>query len=98
MANDTITPDAPTVAVELPAALVALFPGAPREVSLTATTVAEAIDGLNAMWPGMRDRLCDSTPRIRRHLNVFIDGERATLATPLRQGAEVFIITAISGG
>jgi hypothetical protein len=31
-------------------------------------------------------------------MNVFVDGERATLETPLRPGAEVFILTAISGG
>ena len=37
-----------------------------------------AIDALDARWPGMRDRLCDSTPAIRRHINVFVDGERAT--------------------
>ena len=53
---------------------------------------------LDARWPGMRDRLCDSRPRIRRHINVFVAGERATLATRLAPGAEVIIMTAISGG
>ena len=46
----------------------------------------------------MRDRLCDTTPAIRKHINVFIDGERAKLETPLKPGTEVFILTAISGG
>jgi molybdopterin converting factor small subunit len=46
----------------------------------------------------MRDRLCDSRPRIRRHINVFVNGERATLKTPLAPGAEVIVMTAISGG
>lgn len=46
----------------------------------------------------MRDRLCDSTPAIRRHLNVFVDGERATLATPLRADAGMLVTTAMSGG
>ena len=46
----------------------------------------------------MRDRLCDSTPRIRRHINVFVEGERATLGTRLAPGMEVFVMTAISGG
>ncbi|MBS0644087.1 MAG: MoaD/ThiS family protein, partial [Proteobacteria bacterium] len=53
---------------------------------------------LDANWPGMRDRLCDSSPAIRRHISIFVDGERATLRTRLHQGAEVFIMTAISGG
>ena len=86
------------VLVQLPAALLALFPDAPARVRMEAATVCHAIDALDARWPGMRDRLCDSAPRIRRHINVFVDGERAGLDTPLAPGAEVFVITAISGG
>ncbi|HUN41060.1 MAG TPA: MoaD/ThiS family protein [Acetobacteraceae bacterium] len=65
---------------------------------MAAATVEEVMDALHARWPGMRDRLCDSTPRIRRHINIFVDGEKATLSTKLREGADVFIMTAISGG
>jgi molybdopterin converting factor small subunit len=46
----------------------------------------------------MRDRVCDSRPAIRRHINVFVDGDKATLDTPLEPGTEVIIMTAISGG
>lgn len=95
-ANDGSSP-APVV-VLLPAVLVQLFPGAERQVALTASTVGEAIDALDGRWPGMRDRICDSTPAIRRHMNVFVDGERATLGTRLAPGAEIFVMTAISGG
>ncbi len=86
------------VTVLLPSVLLRLFPGAPREVALEAGTVAEVMEGLEARWPGMRDRLCDSTPAIRRHLNVFVDGERARLETRLPPGAEVIVMTAVSGG
>jgi molybdopterin converting factor small subunit len=86
------------VTVVLPRALLDLFPEAAREVHLSALTVREAIGGLEARWPGMRDRLCDSTPRLRRHLNVFVEGRRATLDTPLPPGTKVYILTAISGG
>ena len=89
---------AATVTVLLPAALAKLFPGAPRQVEIAAGTVAEAMAALDARWPGMRDRLCDSTPAIRRHLNVFVDGQKAGLATPLRPGAEMLVMTAMSGG
>jgi molybdopterin synthase sulfur carrier subunit len=78
--------------------LVDLFPGSVRRLEMTASTVDEMMDGLDARWPGMRDRLCDTSPAIRRHINVFIDGERATLETRLTPGAEVFVLTAISGG
>ena len=86
------------VLVVLPGILVNLFPGSVREVALSASTVREAIDALDARWPGMRDRLCDSRPAIRRHINVFVDGNKATLDTPLTPGTEVIIMTAISGG
>lgn len=82
----------------LPAVLLRLFPMANSAVDVEAGSVAELFDALDARWPGMRDRLCDSRPAIRRHLNVFVDGERATLPTRLRPGAEVVILTAISGG
>jgi sulfur-carrier protein len=86
------------VLVVLPRLLVNLFPGSVREVAVSASTVREAIDALDARWPGMRDRLCDSRPAILRHINVFVDGERAALDTPLAPGTEVIIMTAISGG
>jgi molybdopterin converting factor small subunit len=86
------------VVVVLPTALLRLFPGCEPEATVSATTVWQMIDALDARWPGMRDRLCDSSPRVRRHINIFVEGERANLQTPLSPGAEVFIMTAISGG
>jgi len=96
--NDQPSLASPPVVVTLPAVLVRLFPGSLRRVELSASTVGEVIDALDARWPGMRDRLCDSTPRIRRHINVFVEGERASLETRLAPAAEVIFLTAISGG
>lgn len=84
--------------MRLPGVLVDLFPGAPRRLEVPAATVDEMVDQLDERFPGMRDRLCDSTPAVRRHINIFVDGERAQLDTPLRPGCEVFVLTAISGG
>jgi molybdopterin synthase sulfur carrier subunit len=86
------------VAVTLTPALTRLCPGCPRQLPLDAASVSELLDALDTRWPGMRDRLCDSMPRIRRHINIFVDGERAALETRLKSGADIFIITAISGG
>ncbi len=86
------------VAVKLPHALMVLFPEPVQEVKVEASTVAEMLDALDARWPGMRDRLCDSTPRIRRHLNIFVEGKRAELDTGLRPHAKVYVLTAMSGG
>ncbi|MGO4834616.1 MoaD/ThiS family protein [Rhizobiaceae sp. 2RAB30] len=99
MTSRQTPPDAaPTVVARLPGPLVDLFPGAPRRVEVSAATVGQMIDALDARWPGMRDRLCDSRPAIRKHINVFVDGERATLETRIAPGQDVFILTAISGG
>lgn len=86
------------VLVRLPTVLTILFPGAPPRVELRAGTVAEAIDGLNERWPGMGDRIRDTSPAIRRHINIFVDGRKARLETKLAPGAEMFVLTAISGG
>ena len=86
------------VVVSLPPVLLNLFPGAVGRVKVSAATIGEMIDALNDRWPGLRDCLCNSRPAIRRHINIFVEGERATLETRLRPGAEVFVLTAISGG
>jgi molybdopterin converting factor small subunit len=98
MLNDESARASPPVVVTLPPALVRLFPGAVRRLELAASTVGEMIDALDSRWPGMRDRLCDSRPAIRRHINIFVEGRRATLETRLSPDAEVTVLTAISGG
>jgi sulfur-carrier protein len=60
--------------------------------------VAEAIERLEERWPGMRDRLCEPGPVLRRHINVYVDRERAELETPLGAASRVDVIAAISGG
>jgi molybdopterin synthase sulfur carrier subunit len=84
--------------VLLPRSLVSLFPGAPRRCEVEAGTVAEAIDRLDDVAPGMRNRLLDAGPSIRRHINVFVDGVPASLATPLEPESVVHVIPAVSGG
>jgi molybdopterin converting factor small subunit len=96
--DDGFARAAPTVAVTLPPNLVRLFPGAVRRLELPAASVGQLLDALDARWPGMRDRLCDSRPAIRRHISIFVEGRRAALDTPLAPGTEVAIMTAISGG
>jgi molybdopterin synthase sulfur carrier subunit len=84
--------------LHLPATLPPLFSGLPRHVEIEAGTVAEAIDRLNERWPGLRDRLCEPGPALRRHINVYVDRERGDLATALEPGSRVDVIAAISGG
>jgi molybdopterin converting factor small subunit len=82
----------------LPSSLVSLFPGMPGRVQVEAASVAELIHRLDQEWPGVRFRLCDAGPIIREHINIFVDGEKSTLATALRPDSEVRILTAVAGG
>ena len=84
--------------LRLPSTLPLVFPGLPRELELEATTVADAITRLEERWPGLRDRLCESGPSLRRHINVYVDGSRADLDTELKPGSRVDVVAAISGG
>lgn len=84
--------------VYLPGSLVRLFPGAPRRVELEAATVHEVIVQLEVRWPGMSSRLCDAGSSLRQHINIFVDGERAALSTPVAPASEVLIVPAVSGG
>jgi molybdopterin synthase sulfur carrier subunit len=84
--------------VHLPRSLVALFPSLPRRVEVDGSDVDEVLRGLETSTPGLRDRLVEPGPRIREHINIFVDGERATLATPVGPGSVVHVIPAVSGG
>jgi len=84
--------------LHLPSTLPTLFHGLPRHLEIEAGTVDEAIKRLDERWPGLRDRLCEPGPALRRHINVYVDQERADLTTPLGARSRVDVIAAISGG
>jgi molybdopterin converting factor small subunit len=84
--------------VLLPRALLALFPGAEKRNDVSGSTVAELLVALDASIPGLRDRLVDAGPRLRPHINVYVDGSPADLTTPVGAAATVHVIPAVSGG
>ena len=85
--------------VHLPRTLTPLFPDLPRRIEIDAPTVHQAIDELEARWPGVRDRLCElGRAEIRPHIHFYVDQERAGLDTALEPRSRVDVIAAISGG
>ena len=84
--------------VLLPRSLLALFPGVERRQQLAGDTVDDVLAALDVAAPGMRDRLVEEGPRLRPHINVFVDGRPADLATPVGADATVHVIPAVSGG
>ena len=84
--------------VLLPRSLLALFPGIARRHDVAGATVDAVIAALDGRVPGLRDRLVEAGPRLRPHINVFVDGLPADLATTVGDTATVRVIPAVSGG
>jgi molybdopterin converting factor small subunit len=84
--------------VHLPTTLPPLFQGLPRQLDVDAATVDDVIAKLDEQWPGLRDRLCEPGPCLRRHINVYVDKRRGDLDTTLDERSRVDVIAAISGG
>lgn len=72
------------------------------EVAGSASTVAEALERLWALYPGLRDRVATEGGEVREHVNIFVGQENIRytggLTTPVDQDAEISIFPAISGG
>lgn len=84
--------------VLLPRSLLALFPGVERRHHVAGDTVGEVIETLDAAVPGLRDRLVESGPRLRPHINVFVAGSPAALDSPVAPDDVIHVIPAVSGG
>ncbi len=72
------------------------------EVKVNGTNIKELIEDLEKNFPGIKDRICDETGKIRRFINIYVNEEDVRFlqqdATPLKDGDEVSIIPAIAGG
>jgi sulfur-carrier protein len=86
------------VQVVLPRSLAILIPNLPRRAEVDGTTIGEVIAALDAEWPGVADRVLEAGPAIREHINVFVDGNLATLDSPVTRTSVVHVIPAVAGG
>lgn len=107
----TVTPGAAataasgTVRVVLPGMLRDLTDGlgdVAAPVGPGGADLATVLDRALRRWPRVDSRVRDERGEIRRHVNVFVDGEDAKrgagLATQVRPGSVVHVINAVSGG
>ncbi len=71
-------------------------------VDAPAASVSDALSLLWTRCPGVRDRVITERGEVRPHINIFVDGESirdsAGLGTRVRDGAEIVILPAVSGG
>ena len=89
------------VTVRIPTPLQRLTSGQ-GEVSCEGMTVLELLSDLERRYPGMKERICDETGKLRRFVNVFVNEEDIRFLqgdqTAVKNGDEVSIIPAIAGG
>ena len=78
------------------------FTGGAEEVGVGGATIASAIEDLESKFPGIKERLCDEQGRVRRFVNIYVNGDDIrflnSLETPVKEGDEVSIVPAIAGG
>jgi sulfur-carrier protein len=68
-------------------------------VTVTGSSVREAIENLEAGYPGIKERLCEGD-KVRPNISVMVDGHVSHLKMreKLKGDSEVHFVIAISGG
>ena len=67
-----------------------------------AVTVAGVLDTVTGGYPALSRRLRDETGKVRRHVNIYVNGNEIRrlqgLATEISPGQELLIIQSVAGG
>ena len=72
--------------------------GGATEHRLDGATVIGALRGLEHEHPALSGWIVDETGAIRRHINVFVNGERGREETAVAHDDRVEVLPAITGG
>ena len=90
-----------SVVVRIPAPLRSKA-GGQRQIELTAHSFKALLEEMEAVYPGITERLREENGRLRHTLNIYVNGENIRflrgLDTPLKDGDEVSVVPAIAGG
>jgi len=78
------------------------FTGGADEVAASGSTIGQVVADMDGRFPGIRERLCESDGRVRRFVNIYVNGDDirflANLDTAVKETDEVSIVPAIAGG
>jgi sulfur-carrier protein len=89
------------VTVRIPSVLRNLT-GGKESIDVPAQTVDDALNAIERAHPGLKNRLCDDSGKLRRFVNVFVAEEDIRFlegqATPVKDGDLIDIVPAIAGG
>ncbi len=84
--------------VRLPRILTQTVAGGIRQEVIGGRALGEVLGLLFEREPGLRNHLVDEEGRIRTHVLIFVDGEQATLDTPVGESGAIQVLQAVSGG
>jgi sulfur-carrier protein len=68
------------------------------ELPVEGATVAELLTALERDRPALHGWILDERGHIRRHINVFVNGEKGGEDTAIGAGDRIDVLPAISGG
>ena len=72
------------------------------EIEIDGETVESLIGNMEASYPGIKDRLCDESGKVRRFINIYINEEDIRFLdgtdTTIKAGDRISIVPAIAGG
>jgi len=78
------------------------FTGGAESVTASGGTVAAVVQDIEGRHPGLKERICDDAGKVRRFVNLYVNGEDirflSSLDTPVKEGDEISIVPAIAGG
>ena len=72
--------------------------GGASEHRIDGSTVLDLLEGLEREYPALAGWMLDERRTIRRHLNVYVNGERGAEATSVAGEDRVEVLPAITGG
>jgi molybdopterin converting factor small subunit len=72
--------------------------GGNREVTIEGASVIDVLRELERLHPRIEGWVLDEHGRVRRHVNVFVDGERVREDAAVASDATVHVLPSISGG
>jgi len=72
------------------------------EVNAQGSNVKSLVEDLEKNYPGIKERICDESGKVRRFVNVYVNGDDIrflqNLDTSIKEGDNISIVPAIAGG